>query len=63
MSEATTAAVNSNDFSYTVTVNDKKVDVKGTSLLTTTWTFPNIALFRFTLGLDRFYFRSTTAAL
>ena len=63
MSEATTAAANSNDFSYTVTVNDKEVDVKGTSPLTTTWTFPNIAPFPFALNLDRFYSRSTTVAL
>ena len=63
MSEATTAAANSNDFLYTVTVNDKGVDVKGTSPLTTTWTFPKTALFPFALNLDRFYFTSTTVAL
>ena len=63
MSEATTAAANSNDFSYTVTVNDNVVDVKGTSPLTTTWTFPKTVLFPFALDLDIFYFRSTTVAL
>ena len=62
MSEATTAAANSNDFSYTVTVNDKEVDVKGTSPLTTTWTFPKGAPFPFALDLNIFYSRSTIVA-
>ena len=63
MSEATTGQAESNNFSYTVTVNDKGVDVKGTSSLTTTWTFPKTVLFPFALNLDRFYSRSTTVAL
>ena len=39
MTEATTASANSDNFSYSVTINGNEVDVKGTESVTSTWTF------------------------